>query len=345
MKNKARHIITFAIIIIIVTYIAHNEIRARHNVQNEIELHSQVVATPLWNLDRNAIVAYVEQIIRNNFYEKLIITTIRGKVFISDKGHPIDSLSDRIFARLKLIPILSLSADVIYDGRVIGQIEVDARIKTIYSDLYALVLGLLFLLATHLYLILLKANRKLDYKVKDLQVITDNVPASIAYVDKDQVFRFANRRYQKAIGYSIEEMHGRSVKELLGEEGYEKIQSHIEKVLSGEHVEFEISLPFKDGITRCLNAIYVPYFKGKTLDGYFALIVDITDRKNAENERRKVIENLKSALDEIKILRGILPICASCKKIRNPEGYWKEIESYIEGHSDIKFSHGICEQC
>ncbi|MBM9616743.1 response regulator [Desulfobulbus rhabdoformis] len=54
---------------------------------------------------------------------------------------------------------------------------------------------------------------------------------------------------------------------------------------------------------------------------------------------------LEEALAEIKILRGIIPICASCKKIRNDDGYWQQIESYIREHSDAQFSHSICEEC
>ncbi len=51
------------------------------------------------------------------------------------------------------------------------------------------------------------------------------------------------------------------------------------------------------------------------------------------------------SINRIKTLRGILPICASCKKIRNDDGYWQQIESYIRDHSDAEFSHGICKEC
>ena len=54
---------------------------------------------------------------------------------------------------------------------------------------------------------------------------------------------------------------------------------------------------------------------------------------------------LKEALSSIKILKGFLPICSSCKKIRDDNGYWNQIESYISDHSEAKFSHGICEDC
>ena len=57
------------------------------------------------------------------------------------------------------------------------------------------------------------------------------------------------------------------------------------------------------------------------------------------------ISRLEKALSEIKILSGLLPICSSCKKIRDEKGYWKQIESYIRDHSEAEFSHGICDEC
>ena len=56
-------------------------------------------------------------------------------------------------------------------------------------------------------------------------------------------------------------------------------------------------------------------------------------------------EQLRQSKEEVKRLSGLLPICASCKKIRNDKGYWQEIESYLHSHSDTKFSHGICPEC
>ena len=56
-------------------------------------------------------------------------------------------------------------------------------------------------------------------------------------------------------------------------------------------------------------------------------------------------EKLRSALEELKVLRGMLPICCNCKSIRDDKGYWKQIESYIQEHSEAVFSHGICPEC
>jgi DNA-binding response OmpR family regulator len=57
------------------------------------------------------------------------------------------------------------------------------------------------------------------------------------------------------------------------------------------------------------------------------------------------IEELRQALDQIKTLRGIVPICASCKKIRDDQGYWSQVEVYVRDHTEAQFSHGICPDC
>ncbi|KAF0143307.1 MAG: methylase of chemotaxis methyl-accepting protein [Nitrospirae bacterium] len=74
-------------------------------------------------------------------------------------------------------------------------------------------------------------------------------------------------------------------------------------------------------------------------------IEDITERKKSEEEREKLILELKEALAKVKQLSGLLPICASCKKIRDDKGYWNQIEVYIKKHSEAEFTHGLCPEC
>lgn len=69
------------------------------------------------------------------------------------------------------------------------------------------------------------------------------------------------------------------------------------------------------------------------------------DLKKARDTQEKLISDLQDALSEIKTLRGILPICVKCKNIRDDHGYWKQIEEYIQNHTDAMFSHGICPKC
>jgi hypothetical protein len=72
---------------------------------------------------------------------------------------------------------------------------------------------------------------------------------------------------------------------------------------------------------------------------------NITDRKVAEQEREKLVLELREALSQVKALSGLLPICASCKKIKNDKGCWEQMEVYIRDHSEADFSHGICPDC
>jgi len=73
--------------------------------------------------------------------------------------------------------------------------------------------------------------------------------------------------------------------------------------------------------------------------------LDITERKQAEEERERLIGELQEALAKVKTLSGLLPICASCKRIRDDQGYWQQIEAYIRDHSEAEFSHSVCPEC
>lgn len=75
------------------------------------------------------------------------------------------------------------------------------------------------------------------------------------------------------------------------------------------------------------------------------LTLEVAERKRAEQHREKVVLELQQALAQVKRLSGFLPICASCKKIRDDKGYWQQIEQYISEHSEALFSHGLCPEC
>jgi len=71
----------------------------------------------------------------------------------------------------------------------------------------------------------------------------------------------------------------------------------------------------------------------------------IAQQRLAEAEKDALIAELHTALDEVKTLRGIIPICASCKKIRDDKGFWQQVEVYVSAHSEAMFSHGSCPEC
>lgn len=72
---------------------------------------------------------------------------------------------------------------------------------------------------------------------------------------------------------------------------------------------------------------------------------EIARRKKVEQERERLIAELREALAEVKTLRGFLPICAHCRKIRDDDGYWQQLEAYVQDHSEAIFSHGVCPEC
>lgn len=75
------------------------------------------------------------------------------------------------------------------------------------------------------------------------------------------------------------------------------------------------------------------------------ILRDITHRKRAQAEREQLITELQAALNKVKLLSGLLSICASCKKIRNEHGHWEALETYIRNRSAADFSHGLCPEC
>ena len=87
-------------------------------------------------------------------------------------------------------------------------------------------------------------------------------------------------------------------------------------------------------------------FKGQ-VDGSLLVrsILYAIERKKMEVDREKLVRELHAALAKVKLLSGMLPICCSCKKIRDDHGYWQQIEAYISHHSEAEFSHGLCDEC
>ncbi len=119
-----------------------------------------------------------------------------------------------------------------------------------------------------------------------------------------------------------------------------------------EHIlDFRINMP--DGTIRFIRGWgEAVYDSGNRLIHIAGLVQDITERKHAEEElQRYSVElarnnrELQEALANVKQLTGMLPICASCKKIRDDKGYWSQVESYISQHTEAVFTHGICPEC
>jgi PAS domain S-box-containing protein len=108
--------------------------------------------------------------------------------------------------------------------------------------------------------------------------------------------------------------------------------------------EQEVRLKQMDGTPYDALLTVAPISVGDTR-GWQIICQDITERKQREKDREQLIHRLEAALEKVDTLSGLLPICAHCKKIRNDEGYWEDVAVYIRNHTEVDFSHGICDDC
>lgn len=123
-------------------------------------------------------------------------------------------------------------------------------------------------------------------------------------------------------------------------------QAYTESVEKKKPYDIEHRIVLKNGEVKWVREICATeYDKENEPSRSIGTVHDITDKKLAAEEREKLIKELQNALSEIKTLRGILPICSFCKKVRTDDGYWEQVDVYIHKHSEANISHGICKDC
>jgi len=127
----------------------------------------------------------------------------------------------------------------------------------------------------------------------------------------------------------------------------QRIAGHLSnESKSEEPLSMDFRIMTRSGQERWISHICQPVHNPEGISlGRRATNRDITKRKRAQEETEKVVRKLQEALAEVKTLSGLLPICASCKRIRDDKGYWRQLEAYIRNHSEAEFSHSICPEC
>ena len=130
------------------------------------------------------------------------------------------------------------------------------------------------------------------------QLIIDSVPGCISYTDASLRYRFVNQTYEKWFGVSREQLIGKSIREVIGEQAYCRAYNYIERALGGETVTYEAVLPYKNNQTRVVSARLVPDCDEQArVRGYYALITDITERSQAEQALQKVNQELQALIE------------------------------------------------
>ncbi len=167
-------------------------------------------------------------------------------------------------------------------------------------------------------------------------------------VNRDGEYLYASPQIEEILGYKPAEVIGKTPFTLMPSEESERVCEIFKdmKDKGKTFVSFENINIHRNGSPVVLETSGVPFFdeSGEVI-GYRGIDRDITERKKTEDALVMEKEKLEDATTQIKKLSGLLPICASCKKIRDDQGYWNKIESYIEKNSDAYFSHGLCPEC
>ena len=151
------------------------------------------------------------------------------------------------------------------------------------------------------------------------------------------------------LGYTVEEVLTLEIQALLTPESYTKQKERmLESVANGRYDSemMELEVIHKDGHTLPIqiNANFLFDDKGIPVE-ILGVARDISKQKKLQEERETLIQSLQDALKEIKTLRGILPICSICHKVRDDKGYWEQVDVYIQKHSQADISHSICPVC
>lgn len=148
-----------------------------------------------------------------------------------------------------------------------------------------------------------KAEDSLRKQEEQLRLITDSLPVQISYVDAQQRYRFNNQRYEEWFGIPIAEIYGKHIKEILGESVYQKIVPYVKTVLSGNQVTYETKLLHQNGKIHDTSVTYIPQFnQQRKVEGFVALIRDITQQKQAENALKQSEEKFRKLTEKVRVI-------------------------------------------
>jgi len=180
-----------------------------------------------------------------------------------------------------------------------------------------------------------------------LAAIVESSEDAIYGKNLDSVIVSWNPAAERLFGYRAEEIIGRSIVTLFPQNRRDEMLDILAGVRRGDVVGVqETERLHKSGriIPVTVTVSPVRNTAGEII-GASAIARDISQQKQAEFERQQLIQSLSEAVKHVRTLTGLLPICATCKRIRDDRGYWQQVETYLSQHSEITFTHGICPEC
>jgi PAS domain S-box-containing protein len=165
----------------------------------------------------------------------------------------------------------------------------------------------------------------------------------LCFLDFSGYFKRLNPAWERTLGYTRKELMSRPFIEFVHPDDRERtLKQNAQVKGGGKALAFENRYLCKDGSFRWFHWNAASDSSEKVI---YSVARDITASKQAEEEREKIVRELQATLAEVKTLRAILPICSYCKKVRDDENYWHNVETYISRHTSTRFTHGICPSC
>jgi PAS domain S-box-containing protein len=180
------------------------------------------------------------------------------------------------------------------------------------------------------------------------KTIFQNLPFIAFTLDRKGRIVEGNPYTEKVMGMKLKQVKGKGFFELglLDKKNIFKAIREFKKNLSGKVTGKTIYEIWKKNNKKLsIELIGIPLQKEGIVYEVLDVGQDITEQLRITREREKLIYELKESLDKINTLKGLLPICPVCKKIKDDEGYWHQVENYLNDHSDVEFSHAICPEC
>lgn len=191
-----------------------------------------------------------------------------------------------------------------------------------------------------------KELERLKESEKHYRSLLDDSADPIFSFYPDGTYRYVNHAFAKGVGKPQNEIINNTIWDIFEKDEADKRFAIVKEVFSrGVVKEIEVRVPLPSGDTWYLTTAKPVLSESGEVETVICISKNITSRKQAEIKLKEEHDRLLEAMKEINTLSGLLPICSSCKKIRDDRGYWNLLESYIENHSDAQFSHGLCPAC
>lgn len=194
----------------------------------------------------------------------------------------------------------------------------------------------------------MRTEEALRQSEEKFRLLVENSHDIIYSLTASGMFIFVSPAWTKLLGHPVSNVVGQSFQIFVHPDDLsgcmEFLQSVIETGKRQEGVEYRVR--HADGRWFWHTSSAVPFTDDSgAITGFYGIARDISDRKKKEDDLKDLVASLQKALEEIKTLRGIVPICSSCKKIRDDKGYWEQVDAYVTRHTEAQFSHGICPEC